>query len=841
MNQKEIKKILEQIDSINPDEISPSDLSRMNSLLEQYDKASTEYQILDFLPSEKQQLLVDEITLRQKGESTKKYYLCWGGNGFWKCSDFSDLVLNSHWEYVKCWEIQVWDELMWPDSKPRKVLQTTTGHWQLYTVQISNWEDIHVNIDHKMVMIDRRRLSQWKRTEKRRYLDRKVNKEFEPTWEIKIMTLGEYMALWKRRKHEMYLWSPTSVEFNNNKELRLDSYFMWLWLGDWNSRMPTITNIDDEIIEYIYDFADENEMEITIKQDINYNLISRKTKNNKILDKLRSYNLIKNKHIPQDYKTASIEDRYAILAGLIDSDWSITWNAYEITQKKEVIIDDIIFIAKSLWLRASKNIHMKSCTNWKDKRKKPYYHVYISWEVWKIPVKIERKKIREFKLSRNPRMSRIESIEEYKIDNWYWFELDWDHRYLDVNFNVQHNTIIGAYICVCMALWNLTKKIGLPYIWAKKDIIIGTQNSTSLQNIKTYLFSEKSPVRIPPEFIEGTKQLGDLLKEISFTNGAKIRIITYQQEYKAWEGHNPDFIWLDEEPIKDKVFSEAYERSRWINCEKLITMTPSGNSQTISDMFLFNENQEWQDKYVWSLRVAGFLDNPYASSEHIGGMTEEEKRRRVEWDFSPPAGMVYHQFADKNIMPHIDPFKSKEIWWDAEYYIGIDPGSSHGFAVVFLCKTSPYNDMPNVWYLYDELLFEGTDNPTSYIIDQIQYKIQMMWKKPKAIIIDSAARQVMVDLRSAWINCIPSDKRTLWKHKQSNKQAWIDEMNNLFHQGDFFVSTQCKKSIKQFRKHFYKEWEIDWAVNKRDDDLLDAMRYVIFFVLLSRKKKKIWY
>lgn len=835
----DIKSLRKVLDNVDHETVDPQKLTELQALLEQYETSSKNFKILDVVLSPKQQEMEDAIHDRWKGISTKKYFLYWGWNDGWKCHQFNDLILTYTWEYKKAWEIKAWDLLMWPDSKPRKVEATSTGEWQLYKVSTDSWKDIHINKDHILVLVDRRRLTKWRRCEKRTYLDRKVNQVFEPTGKIVEMTLWEYMKLWKRRRHEMYLWSPTNIDFPKSDEpLKIDPYFLGVWLGDWHSNNSGITNIDPEIIKEIYYQADKYNLQVR-KNNISYFIHWNHRYDSYLLQDLQHYNLQYNKHIPHSYKTSSREDRLSVLAGLIDTDWSLNeWKWYEITQKNETIIDDIVFIWKSLWFRVSKHKVMKSCTNWKDTSKKPYFRAYISGAIWDIPVRVERKKCESYIRSVSSRVSKIKSITEYSVEKWYWFTLDGDHRYLDENFNVQHNTFWGAYITAKLAIWaEKCKELWMRPIGTKKDIIIGSEDSWVLKNLRNYLIWEDSATRIPPDLIETVKEPWDFIKEIVMKNWARIRFITYKSWHESWQWHNPDWLYMDEEPKNELVFQEAYARSRKPKCWMMMTMTPTGHSQLVSDMFMENDNVQWMEEFVWTKQVYWYLDNPHSASDHIWGMSKEEIKRRVEWSFVPPEGIVFHQFRKEHVINHVDPFRAKEIGFDADYYIGIDPWANHWFWVSFLCRTTSYNPIiPDVWYLFDELLFHS--QPLPVIIEEIQKKISMLGKPPKHIIIDSAMRQVALDLKHAGIKCIPSDKRSLWNNKESNRTAWIDLINSLFYQGRFFFSDKCKNSIGQFKKHQYKPWETDWAVVKKGEDLCDSIRYVISFVELFEKKKK---
>ena len=77
-----------------------------------------------------------------------------------------------------------------------------------------------------------------------------------------------------------------------------------------------------------------------------------------------------------------------------------------------------------------------------------------------------------------------------------------------------------------------------------------------------YLIGDFSATRIPEDAIESRKLDNGILKEIRMKNGCVIHIKTYEQGSEKVQGGTPDWIWLDEEPLKDKVWTELVTRTR---------------------------------------------------------------------------------------------------------------------------------------------------------------------------------------------------------------------------------------------------------------------------------------
>lgn len=119
----------------------------------------------------------------------------------------------------------------------------------------------------------------------------------------------------------------------------INPYLLGLWLGDGYSNAPTVCGARKdlkEIYTYIEPFCktiryQENnkgkdcdniffDREKELKET---NLMKDDIKKYSFVQKLRTLNLFQNKHIPEIYMYSSIEERLALLQGMMDSDGSI--------------------------------------------------------------------------------------------------------------------------------------------------------------------------------------------------------------------------------------------------------------------------------------------------------------------------------------------------------------------------------------------------------------------------------------------------------------------------------------------------------------------------------------
>ena len=109
-----------------------------------------------------------------------------------------------------------------------------------------------------------------------------------------------------------------------------------------------------------------------------------------------------NKHIPIQYKKNTRDIRLRLLAGLIDSNGHCSNNIYYITLKNEKLIDDIIFICRSLGFSCYKKKCLKVCTNSNNPKANIYFSISISGEFLEnIPCLLPRKKVTKRQQKKN--------------------------------------------------------------------------------------------------------------------------------------------------------------------------------------------------------------------------------------------------------------------------------------------------------------------------------------------------------------------------------------------------------------------------------------------------------
>jgi len=239
-----------------------------------------------------------------------------------------------------------------------------------------------------------------------------VNKlEDDDTLDI---TIENYLKLNKTTKDHLVLFKTSGIHWEK-KEIEMDPYLLGMWLGDGLSDGTGFAlnyKTDTETLDYWEKWAQENGAIIKKGERYNFSIASIKNKEateaglcNRVEEAplkkyLRKYNLLKNKHIPNEYLTNDRETRLKLLAGLIDTDGSVRAEGHEIRicqgPANYRIIDDAYTLAMSLGFSCGVKEGRSQLTDEKSEEKK--FSIYkeltiTGYRINEIPTLLPRKKL----------------------------------------------------------------------------------------------------------------------------------------------------------------------------------------------------------------------------------------------------------------------------------------------------------------------------------------------------------------------------------------------------------------------------------------------------------------
>ena len=399
--------------------------------------------------------------------------------GVGKCNGFDTPILMFDGSIKKVQDIKVGEYLMGDDSTSRQILSLARGEDEMYDIIPIKGEKFTVNQEHILclkvsqtpsIKIRKEKRNnniteylqiQWLENNKFLYKRFKINekekaKEFFKNInhnEIIEITVKDYIKLDKNVKQKLKLYK-VPIDFSE-KELPFDPYMIGYWLGDGSSDGSEITTQDSTVLHYFNKNLSKYNLHLSYLNNKSNNSMkyyisgpNGKIRSNIFLNTLKELNLIKNNHIPLIYKCNSKENRLKLLAGLLDSDghYSKKNNIYKFTQKNEKVMNDVIYLCRSLGFACYKKEKKTSWTYNGIKKYGTTWRISISGEgIEKIPVLCPRKKANSRQQVKDVLVTGF-TVKNIGKGKYYGFVIDKNNRYLIGDFTVTHNTISALNI-----------------------------------------------------------------------------------------------------------------------------------------------------------------------------------------------------------------------------------------------------------------------------------------------------------------------------------------------------------------------------------------------------------
>lgn len=358
-------------------------------------------------------------------------------------------------------DIVVGDYVFGADGKPTKVVYESDifTDKDMYLIEFEDGEKVKASCDH----IWRVKTKTSKRTASRKCNKIGKGKIYQEGGWYDTFTsdmVDDFVRARKDGKGNEYKYRVPmnkAVEYQE-QELPINPYLLGVWLGDGGSVNNDITVSDADMMEtfhnlenlgYKNEIVKHKDRSSSIRIDIEH--MGNHADKNSFRWKLKELGVFSNKHIPEIYKQASIEQRLALLQGLMDTDGTCSKaGECEFVQKSDILAEDMLDILHSLGIKA-KNYKKTSICNGKEAGL--VNRITFFTDKTMPCFRMERKKERlKETLSDRMKAKTIVNITKIEKEPCKCIMVDnKEHLYLcGRNYTVTHNTFIIAVLFILL-------------------------------------------------------------------------------------------------------------------------------------------------------------------------------------------------------------------------------------------------------------------------------------------------------------------------------------------------------------------------------------------------------
>jgi phage terminase large subunit-like protein len=327
------------------------------------------------------------------------------------------------------------------------------------------------------------------------------------------------------------------------------------------------------------------------------------------------------------------------------------------------------------------------------------------------------------------------------------------------------------------------------------------------------------------------KAYNERRRRLSFKNGSWIEFLSTAQELDKHGGSALHRVHFDEEPFGNRgrqIFTEALTRTIDFGGEIVFTMTPLLGLSWTYDVLTHNDRPRNDDEVF--VVTADMDDNPHLderTKQRVLAMYPEQERiARKTGRWVALQGLIYPEFSlERHVVPQAEIPRLPNGEAAVEVYVGIDPGLRYMAGVVY-CWVEPDGTM----VVFDEIPAEG--KTVEAVANLIHSKNELLGVKPRWYVIDPAGRNKIHqtgrsdqdEYRRHGIYAVPGQNAHRAGFNTVKERLEADPPKLL-------VTANCEVLIDQFRRYAWKkpsrgDQDAKEEPIKRDDHLLDALRYV---------------
>lgn len=269
-----------------------------------------------------------------------------------KALDCAVDILTANRGWTKMGDLEVGDEVYHPDGKPTRVTEAHPVRYDrpCYRVTTTDGRSVVADGEHLWTVQDVRRVTR----EGRRGEKRTVTREWETLTTEQLLERG--LTRDARGKEMAYRLPRQHAIQSPDVDLPIDPYLLGAWLGDGSSKSASIWSGDQDVLETRAlleqagaQIVSSTRARTAWRLGFKINAAMR----DGFESRARRLEVWGNKHIPDLYRTAGLEQRLALLRGLMDTDGSISKAGQaEFCSSNQTLAEGVLYLVRSLGWRA---------------------------------------------------------------------------------------------------------------------------------------------------------------------------------------------------------------------------------------------------------------------------------------------------------------------------------------------------------------------------------------------------------------------------------------------------------------------------------------------------------
>lgn len=301
-----------------------------------------------------------------------------------------------------------------------------------------------------------------------------------------------------------------------------------------------------------------------------------------------------------------------------------------------------------------------------------------------------------------------------------------------------------------------------------------------------------------------------------------IQFKSYEKGREKWQGETLDYVWFDEEPDKEEIYTEGLTRTNATGGMTMMTFTPLLGMTNVVRRFLLDKMPGTHVTHMTIWDALHYTDAERAAI--IASYQEWERDARIKGIPQLGSGRVFPISEDE---VRIDPFQIPDYWPQLG---GLDFGWDHPSAAARLAW-----DRDNDCLYVTACHRQKNQTPALFSSSVRPWGVWLPWAWPHdGLQHDKGSGEQLAQLyKNEGLNMI--GQRATFENGTNGVEAGIAEMLDRMQTGRLKVFSTLNDWWEEFRMYHRK----DGQIVKLADDLMSATRYAVMmkrFAVVQNKK-----